>query len=195
MRLKIFKQFNIIRGRNYKNPKDVFVKLVKKLNPKPFTLNPNSGQMLVEAMIAITIAIVGLLGIFSLLSNSLSLNRVVGDQVIATNLASEGVELVKNLIDSNIIQRKPWNLGVDPGEFEIDFSGNSLSPYQNRYLNFNPETGEYSYGSGQPAKFIRKVVIGQPSPDEIKTNSIVKWETRGGGKFEINLEDHFFNWR
>ena len=38
---------------------------------------------------------------------------MVGDQVIATNLASEGVELVKNLIDSNIIQRKPWNLGVD----------------------------------------------------------------------------------
>ncbi len=155
----------------------------------------SKGQMMVEAMIAITIAVAGLLGIFSLLSRSLSLNKVVGDQVIAANLASEGIELVKNLIDSNVIQQQPWNLSINPGEFEIDFISDNLSSYQDRYLNFDSATGEYSYESSQSTKFKRKIIIEQPIPDEIKINSMVKWETRGGGEFEINLEDHFFNWR
>jgi len=150
---------------------------------------------MIEAMIAITIATVGLLGIFSLLSGSLSLNRVMGDQVVAANLAAEGVELVKNLIDSNVIQQKPWNLDINPGKFEIDFISDSLSSVQGRYLNFDLAAGGYSYGVGQPTRFKREIAIEQPTPDEIKVNSAVIWETRGGENFEVNLEDHFFNWR
>lgn len=169
--------------------------LINKLRPTLYALRANRGQMMVEAMIAITIAVVGLLGIFSLLSRSLSLNKVVSDQVVAANLASEGIELVKNLVDSNVIQRNPWNLGINSGIYEIDFIDSSLSSNQNRYLNFDSATGEYSYGAGQATRFQRKITIEQPTADEIKTNSAVKWETRGGGNFEINLEDHFFNWR
>ena len=40
----------------------------------------------------------------SLLSNSIALNRVVNDQFIANYLAMEGIEVVKNIVDGNIIQ-------------------------------------------------------------------------------------------
>ncbi|MBI3046373.1 MAG: hypothetical protein HYY86_02460 [Candidatus Harrisonbacteria bacterium] len=154
-----------------------------------------SGQLMVESIIAISVLIIGLLGIFTLLSRSLSLNRVIADQSAATHLAAEGIELVKNLIDANAIQRRPWNLGVNPGDYEVDFNDGALAVPQNRKLDFDSGSGQYSYDSGSPTTFQRLIVISQPSPDELKVNSLVKWTTRGGGQFEVNLEDHFFNWR
>lgn len=154
-----------------------------------------NGQAIVEAIIAISILVVGLLGIFSLVSRSLSLNRFVSDQAAAANLAAEGIELVKNLIDANVMQRKPWNQGVGPGDYEIDFNDSALASNQNRKLNFDPGSGEYSYDAGSQTNFQRTITIAQPTPEEIQVNSVLKWLTRGSGEFEVNLEDHFFNWR
>lgn len=154
-----------------------------------------SGQLMVEAMIAISILTIGLLGIFSLLSRSLSLNRVIADQMIATNLAAEGIELVKNLIDANVLRRNPWNQEISSGDYEIDYNDTVLTGNQNRKISFDSGSGFYGYGAGVPTNFQRLISISQPSPDEIKINSLVNWVTRGGGQFEVNLEDHFFNWR
>lgn len=154
-----------------------------------------SGQAIVEAIIAISILVMGLLGIFTLLSRSLSLNRVVTDQSTATHLAAEGIELVKNLIDANVMQGRPWNLGLAPGDYEMDFNDSALAPNQNRKLNFDVSSGEYSYDAGSQTNFQRVITIAQPTPEEIKVNSLLKWVTRGSGEFEVNLEDHFFNWR
>ena len=54
---------------------------------------------MVEAMVAMSVIVIGLLGVFALSSNSISLNRVAADRYIAVNLANEGIELVKNLIE------------------------------------------------------------------------------------------------
>lgn len=167
----------------------------KSLNAKRYTLNAINGQILVEAMVAITIAVVGLLGIFALLSQSLSLNKVVIGQSVGANLAVEGIELVKNLIDGNIIQKRPWNEGVGPGQYELDFTEQGLSANQNRFLNFDASTGEYNYRAGQPSRYQRVITVEEPAPDEIKVNSSVNWITRGGGEFSVDLEDHFFRWR
>lgn len=154
------------------------------------------GYLLVESIIAIMIVTVGLLGIFSLLSRSLSLNRVVSDRVKAAYLAAEGIEIVKNLLDNNLIQEKPWNSGVSDGEYEVDYKSLSLSPKESRFLSFNSSDGFYSYGDFQPTSFKRTIIINNSEDGQtMRVNSDVKWTTRGGGKFEINLEDHFFNWR
>src|SRR3990167_8160497 len=106
----------------------------------------SSGQVLVESIIAITIAVVGLLGIFSLLSRSLSLNRVVSDRFVAAYLAAEGVEIVKNLIDNNILAGNPWNEGLSSGNYEADASDPALRTDGNALLKFDPATGAYGYG-------------------------------------------------
>ena len=80
-----------------------------KLKPITYNLKPKRGYMLVELMVSISLLVVGFLGFLGLLSRSLSLNRVVADQFIANYLAMEGIEITKNLIDSNIIQGSPWN--------------------------------------------------------------------------------------
>ncbi len=157
----------------------------------------NKGQLLIESMIAISIITIGLLGIIGLLSRSMSLNRVVSDQFTANYLAMEGIEVVKNLVDANVIQSKPWNQDFTSGSFELDYQRHNLPLEfnQNRPILFDSTNGHYSYQSGSPTSFIRTINIELIGSEEIKVNSIVNWKTRGGGRFEVNLEDHFFNWR
>lgn len=155
-----------------------------------------NGYILVEAAVATTIILVGLLGIFALLSRSLSLNRVVSDRYVATYLAAEGIELVKNIIDNNLVQSQPFNAGLSSGSFEMEFDDLSLGANLNRQLNFDAGSGHYSYGGGRPTPFKRSINIELVGGgDEIKVNSLVEWTSRGDARFEVNLEDHFFNWR
>lgn len=150
--------------------------------------------MLVEAIIALSALTIGLLGILSLLFNSLGLNRVISDNYIATYLAAEGVEVVKNIIDGNVIQGRPWNDGFSDGTYEVEYSSVSLQPNQSRQLRFNSVTDRYDYSGPQETTFRRRIAIQLVGSEEIKVNSIVDWTTRGGGTFSVNLENHFFNW-
>jgi prepilin-type N-terminal cleavage/methylation domain-containing protein len=158
------------------------------------------GQALIEVLVAISILAVGFMGIVTLLARALSLNRVVADNYTATYLASEGIELTKNIIDANLEAKRGWGAGLSENSngFEVDVdSTNSLLPNSGRTLLIDPSTGEYSYTGLQPTPFRRKIMVKLVSggQEEIQVNSIVTWATRGGGESSINLEDHFFNWR
>lgn len=153
------------------------------------------GSILLESLIAITVVTVALLGIFSLLSRSLGLTRVIADRYVAANLAAEGIELIKNIIDTNSIAGLQWNRGLSNGNYEMTYRSD-LEPAVGRRLFFNAGAGVYDYSpDGVPTTFERKIKLQSISSDEIRVNSIVNWVTRGGGTFDINLEDHFFNWR
>jgi hypothetical protein len=152
-----------------------------------------------EALVAMTIIMVGLLGIFSLLSRSLSLNRVVADRYVASYLAAEGIELVKNKIDNNVINRRAWNTGITNGDFEIDAYGNlALNPIsgnQAALLRFDNNRGSYAYAGDQTTRFRRKINIRLlGGGDELKVTAIVSWLGRGEADFEVALEDRFFNY-
>jgi len=180
-------------------------------------LNPNKGQILIEAMVAMSVATVGLLGAFTLLSFSLRLNRDVNDKFIAVSLATEGLEIVKNLLRHNAITTNPWNAGncLLEGSHEMDWNedggegGSSECLFEDKYLKFesdpgSPNFGIYSYDEGEDSKYQREITLvlyclGFPctpsdTVNEIQVNSIVRWAGIGGVEYEINLEDHFFNW-
>ncbi len=151
------------------------------------------GQLLIESGIAISILVVGLLGILGLLSRSLSLNNVVSSQYIASNLATEGIEVVKNLIDSDIIKFETWGVNFPTGSYEVAYDSLTLNPNQNRNLKFDSSNNTYNYQNGQSTPYKRDIEILYKG-DEIIVNSIVSWQIRGGS-YSVNLEDHFFNWR
>ena len=155
------------------------------------------GSILLEALIAITITTVGLLGMFALLSKSLGLTRVISDRYIAGSLGSEGIEIVKNIIDTNILTASstPWNKGLTPGAYEVAYNSMNLLPASGKPLRFDAASGLYNYGVGNETTFQRKLLIDWPSPNEIKANVFVTWVSRGGVIGELNVEDHFFNWR
>jgi len=113
----------------------------------------NSGQSLVEMLVAISVIVIALLGILVLVNRSLGINRVASEHYTATYLAAEGIELVKNLIDQKFKASEAgkrdfygWTAGtfstgciipncrlskIDYGVYEMDYRGQILTPVDN----------------------------------------------------------------
>lgn len=164
--------------------------------------NLRKGQMLVEALVALSVLTVGFLGILTLLSRSTALTRVVSDNYTATYLAAEGIEIIKNLVDANVIQKKPsWDDDFVSEQYEVDYRDYEpkklelfISP--GRFLNLDPVSHLYSYGPpDSPTPFKRIVTVTFPNADEMQVVSEVSWITRGDSLSKVRVEDHFYNWR
>src|SRR3989344_4010636 len=113
----------------------------------------SKGQTLVELMIAMSVMSIGLLGILAVLSQSLGLNRVAADQYVAANLAAEGIEVVKNIADSNILKDRPWNRGLN-GKGGVEHNSDALNrDWANQNLKFDSATGFYNYSAGAATNF------------------------------------------
>ena len=162
-----------------------------------------NGQLLVEAMVAMGVITVGVLGIFTLLSQSLGYSKVISDQYVGSYLAAEGIEVVKNMIDANV-PPAAWNAGLNvDGDYAVYYGtttlDSSISP--NTPLKFDPSSGTYNYTTGTATGFKRDVYI-KNIPDssddglinEIEVKSTVTWTDRGGIQQEVDVEDHFMNW-
>lgn len=156
-----------------------------------------SGQTLVELMVAMSVVTIGLLGVFAVLSQSLGLNRIVANQYTATGLAAEGIEITKNIADSNILAGRPWNEGLNAdGSFGVSYNGSALERgLAQQELKFDSASGIYSYQSGVDTSFKRIITLNNINANEIKVSSKVEWTDRGGRSFSVNLEDRLFNWR
>src|SRR5690348_18434680 len=161
------------------------------------------GQSITEAMLAISMLTVGFLGITALLSRSYFLSRVTADQLTATYLASEGIEIAKNMIDHDIYNGVPWDTTFGGGgDFHLDYTactnGAPCPPAGSAgtgpVLDLDPATHLYSYSGSIATKFTRLIRITVPSGHEIQVNSIVTWSTGLFTAQSINLEDHFYNW-
>lgn len=188
-------------GRNKKDGQ-----ALRQVQGKPFgklvlSMPKHSGQALIEVMIAVGVLVVGFLGIMTLLSRALSLNRVVADNYTATYLAAEGVELAKNILDGNAVQGKiAWNSGFQNGGFELEYGSvgdmNTFPNCQGRKFFFDAVAHRYGYTeTPQPTPFERCIFVELIGSNEVRVNSEVSWITRGGGAFSTNLEDRFFHWR
>ena len=149
-------------------------------------------------MVAMGILTVAVFAIFSMLTRSTSLNRVISQQYVATYLAGEGLEIVKNITDSNrLICGNQWNTNATDGTYEVTYLDNGLSRSgTNQKLRIDPDTGFYQYQKGEVSPFTRTVTVETITADtEIRVTSVVKWRGRGGVESEVRLEDHFFKWR
>ncbi len=83
-----------------------------KIDNLQFTIyKEQSGQSMIEMLVAISIISASLVGILALVGRSLALNRLTTEQYVATYLAAEGIELVKNLFDHSYLVETQANPG------------------------------------------------------------------------------------
>lgn len=159
------------------------------------------GQMIIEATVAASIMVVGLLGIFVLVSRSLNMYHTAAQEYVATNLAAEGIEVAKNILDANLINGRAWNAGfafIGSKYYGIQYNSTdmaSVSGSPDKYLLYDLTTGRYSYDTGNPTVYKRVVTITNDPEDKIQVNSKVTYNISTGATFEVDLEDHFYNWR
>ena len=74
------------------------------------------GQSFIEAMVAITVIVTSIASALALVQASITASRVGGQQIVAANLAREGLEVVRSLRDTNWLKSQSFQVGlVDAG--------------------------------------------------------------------------------
>ncbi len=165
------------------------------------------GFTLLEVITAIFILTVGIGGAFALLRQSLSGASMVELKVTAAYLAQEGIEIVRNIRDSNWLESRSssvsWDDGLTncqspnccEGDYKIYTSLTNVSNCNSsnlRYLNIDTN-GFYSYDSGTPTKFKRKIIITPKGSDKMEVKVIVEWQERERSH-SIEVVEDLSNW-
>jgi len=95
-------------------------------------IHSRRGQTIVEALVALSILTAGFIGIVSLLTKSFQLNRVTTNDTQATYLASEGIEIAKNIIDYDVY----YGFGLTQSSSTVDYWGCSFGLGENQTADF-----------------------------------------------------------
>lgn len=154
------------------------------------------GFSLIEVLFAVIIMVLAITGVVFLLTNSSKSIQDSKNQVIAAQLAQEGIELIRNLKENNNLVGSDYESAGGPFTGRVDYSSTFSRPadvnqsYQLRI----PSSGSnrfFSHSTGTASKFYRKICLSvagsvatnppiKPYSDRVVTvNSFVTW--RNGG--------------
>ncbi len=126
-------------------------------------LKLNKGFTLVETLVAISIFTGSVLGLLALTGGSISNTNYARDRIVATFLAQEGLEYMRNLRDTYVLfQSNGWgdegtdnddgSGGEPPGSFIKELNDGGCMLESGCY--FNPDNLDYGIPSDQAMKFI-----------------------------------------
>ena len=157
----------------------------------------NKGFTLIEVIVSIGILSLVSVGAMFAISLSLASAARIQNNLIAANLAQEGLEIIRGIRD------RDWHLGngfgasLPNGSYLVEARDQSLNPFGETFLK-KDSGGFYNYISGQDTIFKRKVIIensGQnPAAIEKVAKVEISWPERSGLK-TIQAELRLFNWR
>lgn len=154
---------------------------------------------LIEVLIAIFIISIGITGAVSLISYSISAVAISKSQIITANLAQEGLEIVRNIRDSNWLKDSDWNNGLGNGDYRVQYNSQSLLAFSDTLLQIN-SNGFYGYNGiegfsgGVDTLFKRKITITNISNNEIRVVSEITWRERGRS-FVVSAESRLYDWK
>lgn len=178
----------------------------------------NQAFTLIETMVAISMLVTTIVAPLTIAANSLFQSRYARDQVIATYLAQESVEMIRYVRDKNLMQITSapqgsnydwldgiWQSSSDGKWIYLDWTSVRNNPAY--YLCSNPEKpkscpylnydGIYTnVDTGTPTKFKRAVKITKSTDntDEIKIESRVYWQTGGNNLKFVTVTAFLYNW-
>lgn len=153
------------------------------------------GFTLVEALVAVAVLTVALTPVFAQVTASFRLARTIEQNLVASTLAQEGVELVRGMRDDNWFADNRFKQGFDAcaNGCRVVFDDSAPLP-----LDANPPLqvdtqGRYRYSGGTDTPYSRRVTIEDVSDGHVKVVSKVTWNI-GGTVREVVVEDHLFDW-
>ena len=159
------------------------------------------GFTLIEIMIALMVFSVGVLGVYALVPTAIFLGSENSDRFVAAQLALEGLEIVRNIRDSNWLEQDSnpsnlWNEGLDNclAGCEADYMIlRNIDPiltsyWVGRYLQIDNQ-GFFNYTNGTSTeKFKRKITI----TNDAVVSVAVEWSKKYPA---LVLVETLYDWR
>lgn len=161
------------------------------------------GFSLIEILSVLFVISMALLGVVSLISQNIKVQNINKNNLIASSLAQEGIELVRNTRDTNWLSGDDFDNSLSDGTYRVDYRSNNPIPTtdisQNKlYL----KDGFYIHDNGgetglTATVFSRQIVVdslagykGKP----LQVRSIVSW-TDHNKPYRYELQTLLFDWR
>lgn len=148
--------------------------------------------------VIISVAVLSLVLVSATYAISLNLSSALGikNNLIASSIAQEGMEIIRNMRDNDRHSGAIFGAALPNGSHIVEWSSLSLLPFQDIFLKKN-SSGYYNYSSGQDTIFKRKITIEnslQNGPTVEKLAKVeVSWTEKSGPK-AIQAELRLFNW-
>jgi len=166
----------------------------KSMNKKGFTL--------IEMVVSVFIITVAVVGIIQVTTKYIQQTKAEKENYVAALLGQEGIEIIKNIRDTNWIDVAVWNDGLTTcgSGCEIDMTFNAETPVftawsgSGRNLYIENSTKLYKYLASPGASdiktaFTRKITIDSTTNDVLKIIVDVYWR----GK-TMTIKEDIYNW-
>ena len=171
---------------------------------KRFLSKTIAGFTLLETLVAISLLLISVVGPLGLISRSLANAFVAKDRVVASFLAEEGIEYVRSIRDSNMLNETGWLNGVEGpcggSGCTIDTKSGAISSCPSggcSPLLFNSSDGFYAYAAGEESRFTRTITI-IPGTGAHSHEALIRvevdWRTGAVNPPPLILEEYISEW-
>jgi prepilin-type N-terminal cleavage/methylation domain-containing protein len=163
--------------------------------------NTEKGFTLAEVLVAGFVITVGAAGAYALANQTISLSNVNENRLVASYLAQEGVEIVRNIRDTNYVQ-------IFNGDAILWTEGNLNNCAAGCYVSYGEDSlnmgadsplytsGQLTYSHAPTASltpFTRTITIVPNGPDILEVNVQVEWSAKGKS-YEVSAATELHNW-
>ena len=134
------------------------------------------GFTLLEAVVSMFIVTVGVGAVFVLINQTLNSNRIISSKFTAIYLAQEGVELAREVRDSNFLK---IHKGISGVNWDAGIVSSDWQPVV--------------FVDGTQGNFQRKTIITPEGSDILKVSVEVFWQEQGRAH-SVTVQENLYNW-
>lgn len=161
------------------------------------------GFSLIETLAVLFVISMALLGIVSLINQNIQVQNINKNNLIASSLAQEGIELIRNVRDANWLNSQAFDTYLSDDSYQIDYRDNMPTPTTNiSQTKLYLKDGFYVHDSGSetgltPTIFSRQITIKRLNDSNgkpLQVRSLVSW-TDHNKPYRYELQTLLYDWR
>ncbi len=163
-------------------------------------INNKSAFSLIEIMAVLLIVSLGIIGVANLATQSIQAQTINRGSIVAYQLAQEGLEIVRQVRDTNWLQGNDWKTGLGSGTYCLDYKSPVLRPVASLNdckLYFDNNKWYYApqiEGVGMIFTGFRRVVVINAATSSATVTALVSWDDRNK-VFHYEVETELYDWR
>jgi len=158
---------------------------------------------MIEILAVLFVVTTSMLSVVSLINQNIQVQSINRNNLIASNLAQEGIELIRQTRDSNWRKSLAYDTGLADGAYKIDYRTDapvltSSDPDSVIYLKNGFYVNRFGSETGLTATiFSREIYLNKPASyvgAPLQVRALVSWLDRGK-PYHYELRALLFDWK